>query len=310
MTMDKGDIDNMTKADVNESSSYLISDETDSRLDFGGLFSPRFSNIMPLYSSTHGPTELYTATRYGKRFVLKGLKEQYRSNPIYKMALTKEFEIGILLDHPSIRRTLGFEAVDGLGDVIILEYIDGLTLETLMKSEKLTSASVRSISKQIADGLDYIHTKQVFHRDLKPSNILISHQGHIVKIIDFNLSDSNEFIVLKNPAGSRKYMAPEQLTPDAKPSAASDIYSFGVVTRELAEAGRDDNLADIAAKCSNPDPNKRPQSLSVIKLPTVQSSALRAVSGFLASKVLTYIMICVCLALAALISYLLINPHN
>ena len=168
-------------------SEYLGTDDSASQLDFGELFSNEFTNILPIYSSANGPIEIYTATRYGKRFILKGLKEQYRNDPIYTMNLAKEFEIGIQLDHPNIRRTIGLETVEGIGKVIVLEYVDGCMLESLLEPKYMTSAAARSIVTQIADALRYIHSKQIFHRDLKPSNILVSHQGGVVKIIYFNL---------------------------------------------------------------------------------------------------------------------------
>lgn len=305
--MDKNTSNNINQPDINESSSYLGSLAPDAQLDFSRLFSRQFSNIMPLYSSNHGPAEIYTATRYGKRSVLKGLKEQFREDPIYALALAKEFEIGISLDHPNIRRTLSLETVEGIGEVIVLEYVDGYSLETLISSGELTLYQARHIVEQTANAMAYLHSKQIFHRDLKPSNILVSHHGNVVKIIDFNLSDSDEFIVLKNPAGSRKYMAPEQQDPDARPSAVADIYSFGIVMGELAASTGDQELASVAAKCMNQSPGKRPQSLSQIKLPSSQPSAMQSVSNFLSSKTLTYIMLGICILLSAAIVYMLIN---
>lgn len=304
--MDKDKIDKIHHTDDNETSSYLGSIEADSQLDFSGLFSSRFSNIMPLCTSHVGPTEIYTATRYGKRFILKGLKEQFHDDPIYALALAKEFEIGISLEHPNIRRTLSLETVEGIGQVIVLEYVDGISLESLIASgDDMTVSLARRIVRQIADAMAYLHSKHVFHRDLKPGNILVSHTGDIVKIIDFSLSDSDEFIVLKNPAGSRKYMAPEYLNPGATTSPATDIYSLGVIMTELASATGDNELAGLAAKCSNPDPAKRPKSLAQIKFPSPPTSLLMSLSDILASKSLTYIMLCICIALAASIAYML-----
>ena len=304
-------IENTTDNNVSEeeSSGYLTSDDTADQLDFDGLFSSRFSNIKLIYSSPHGPTEIYAATRYGRRYILKGLKPQYINDPIYNMGLVKEFEIGILMDHSNIRRTLSLEAVEEIGKVIVMEYVDGSSLESLIASGGLTVADGRSIIGQIADALSYIHSKQIFHRDIKPSNILVSHQGNVVKVIDFNLSDSDDFIVLKNPAGSKKYMAPEQLNTDAKPSAAADIYSLGVVMDEIAKLTGDELLAQAAQKCVNKNPNKRPASVSHIKLPVAGRSFAQSLSGFLSSKYLTYALTVICLLLAAFIGWMLLNSY-
>lgn len=286
-----------------DSSSYIGADAT-SQMDFGGLLSRQFTNIVRMYTSPHGVTELYAATRYGKRFVLKALKEEYRNDPIHTLALAKEFEIGIFLEHANIRRTIGLENVEGLGKVIVLEYVDGLPLDKFLASGKISVASARNIASQIVAALGYLHSKQIFHRDLKPANILVSHHGEAVKLIDFNLSDSNDFVVLKNPAGSKKYMAPEQQQTGAVPTVAADVYSLGVVIDELAAAAGDGQLSEIAGKCRQQDPEKRPQAVSQIKLPSSQQT----LSDFLASKTLTWIMLVVCSALLAYIAYKTLNP--
>lgn len=305
--LDKDKNTDLTPHDGGDTSAYLDDGATEAQLDFGGLFSNRFTNVMPLYSSPNGATEIFTATRYGKRFVLKGLKEQYRDDPIYNLALAKEFDIGISLDHPNIRRTLGLETVEGIGRVIVLEYVDGTPLDTLLAAGTLTVADARSIASQTADALGYVHAKQVYHRDLKPANIIVSHHCNVVKVIDFNLSDSDEFVILKNPAGSRRYMAPEQQNLKARPSAVADIYSFGVILDELAAASGDDGLSAIAARCTSHNPDRRPQSVDRIKLPACRPSALQSLSNLLSSKALTYIMLCVCAALAAADAYMLIK---
>lgn len=290
-------------------SAYIGIDNAAAQLDFGELFSHEFTNIRPYYSSPRGPVEIYTANRYGKRYILKGLKQQYRTDPIYTMALAKEFEIGIQLDHPNIRRTIGLEAIEGLGRVIVLEYVDGCSLDTLLTSSVLTISSGRAIAAQIADALHYIHSKQVYHRDLKPTNILVSHNGNVVKIIDFNLSDSEDFIILKNPSGTRHYMAPELLCQDIKPSAVADIYSFGVVVGEIAQTTGDEALAKAVRKCVNDNPDLRPQSVAYIKLPSTRMSVADMLSRLLSSRLLTYILIFV-IAILAVAIIIMLTKHS
>lgn len=307
--MDKYHENTTNPAEDNDSSGYIDGggDELGSQMDFGNLFSNQFGNIRLFYESTSGPTQLYTATRFGKRFVLKCLKDQYRKEPIYNLWLAKEFEIGISLDHPNIRRTIGLEAVPGLGQTIVLEYVDGRSLKSLIEAGNINSATARAIAGQIADALGYIHSKQVYHRDLKPANILVSCQSNAVKIIDFNYSDSDEFVVLKNPAGSKRYMAPEQFEAKARPTAVADIYSFGMVMCELAAAAGDGDLAEMASKCMEPHPQKRPQSVSSISVPKPQSPLRYAISAFLSSKTLTYVLLALCAAFITSIAIML-NP--
>ena len=300
-------IDNQETDD--DTSGYLTTEASSEQLDFDGLFSNRFSNIKLIYSSSRGPTEIYAATRYGRRYILKGLKCQYVNDPIYNLGLVKEFEIGILMDHSNIRRTLSLEVVDGIGKVRVMEYVDGESLESLIASRRMTVDDGRAICRQIADALSYIHRKQIFHRDIKPSNILVAHQDATVKVIDFNLSDSGDYIVLKNPAGSGKYMAPEQMKTDAVPSAAADIYSLGVVMNEIAEVTGDDRLSHLAGKCINPNPKKRPASVSYIVSQLGQPSFVRSLSEIISSGILTYILVTICALLTAFIGWKLLVSY-
>lgn len=216
-----------------------------------------FRDISEFYVSRSGHTRLLTATRFGKRYTLKCLKPDFAYTPVYRQALAKEFEIGLQMDHPHICRTISMEEVAELGTVIVMEYIDGDTLKSLIDSKTLTPDMARRVTEQLADALGYIHCKQIIHRDLKPSNIMITHNGHNTKLIDFSLSDSDYFNVLKCPAGSSGYIAPEQLQPDAKPDIKADIYSFGMVVRDMARLTGDAYLRRIAAACTRRNASER-----------------------------------------------------
>ena len=289
--------------DENDSDSSIHADEESARLDFAGIFSNKFSNISLIYSSSTGATEIHTATRYGKRFALKGLKKDHLDDPISNMCLAKEFEIGISLDHPNIRRTLGLENVDDLGKRIVLEYIDGIRLSEMISEKSISPEKAGAMALQIADAVRYLHGKQIFHRDLKPDNILVAHQGGIVKVIDFNLSDRDDYVILKHPAGSKRYMAPELSEPDAMPTAEADIYSLGVILSDLADASGNRSLARAAALCMHPDPSKRMKGLDMIDA-SYEKEYEKDTWGtqILSSKALTYILSGLCIMLAAFIT--------
>lgn len=298
-------MDNRRIADMPEddTSEYITDGRENPAIDFGGLFSGEFVNIELLYRSEHGPAELWKATRYGRQYVLKGLKAIHREDPIYNLRLAKEFEIGMMLDHPNIRGTLGMETVEGPGRVIVLEYVDGVGLDTLISDGRLSKEEAREVAIQIASALNYVHRKQILHRDLKPANILVSHNGNHVKLIDFNLADGDEFIVLKNPAGSRGYTAPELIEKKTKPSVLSDIYSFGKILEALAAATDDELLRESGEECCNSDPSKRPQSVARIPLPASNPGFKDKIKLALSSKKLTYVLLGICLSLAGAILY-------
>lgn len=151
----------------------------------------------------------------------------YEGTVFYEQALKKEFNIGYQLEHPHICRTLGWESVPSIGCCILLEYVDGVTLKEFMQHGKLTRPVAVKIINELCSALQYIHSKQIVHRDLKPDNILITHNGNNVKLIDFSLSDCDDYDVLKLPAGTRYYLAPEMLQPDVSLDLRADIYSLG-----------------------------------------------------------------------------------
>lgn len=292
-----------------DSSGYIF----DTPNNIAGIPSHDFSNIKLLYSSPNGVFRIFSANRYGKRFLLKSISERYANDPIYNMILAKEFEIGMGLEHPNIRRTIGFENISGIGNAIILEYIDGETLDKALEAGRINPDNIRQVISQLIDAIGYLHSKQVYHRDIKPANILLTYSGSQVKLIDFSLSDSESYIVLKNPAGTRKYLAPEQLESGAKPSTKSDIYSFGVVIKEIAEHLNDQDLLQISKTCCDKNPENRPDSMSRITFPPQKTSDRKTGSG-LGSTKMTYFLLTAILALSIVVGTLayqkLLNNNN
>lgn len=209
------------------------------------------------YASADGYCYLFSFPSYGKLHLLKTLKPGCAGVAFYEKMLQKEFSIGYQLDHPNIRRTLGWENVDGLGHGIVLEYVDGITLRELMDSGKLTRPLSRKLVRELCGALQYMHSKQIVHRDLKPENILITHNGQNVKLIDFSLSDCDDSYLLKVPAGTKRYMAPELLQPASSWDFRCDLYSLGVILREMGVLLHDRRLKRVASVCMQPDKEKR-----------------------------------------------------
>ncbi|MDE6339182.1 MAG: serine/threonine protein kinase [Muribaculaceae bacterium] len=294
--------DSINNNDFDDTSDYIYTGNPLECIDLNKI-SDQFSNIRKIYSSPNNATELHSAIRYGKRYILKGISEDFRNDPIQNLALSKEFEIGLSLDHPNIRQTIGYEKINGLGQVIILEFFDGKPLNEYLRSVNITHQTARSIAIQVASAIKYIHSKGILHKDLKPSNILVSHNGLLVKIIDFNLSDSESFITLKNPAGTKNYIAPELINRTGQPSTASDIYSFGIILKELAAAAKDPDIMKIADRCTDVDPQKRPHLLDEISFPKPDQPVTKSFSHILSSKIMTYVLSIICLSFIVLIYY-------
>lgn len=192
-----------------------------------------FTELQELPS--RGYCGLMKAKRYGRWFLLKYLKPEYRTQAVYQQMLRKEFEILMTLVHPSVMQVIGMEDVQMLGQgkvtCLITEWIDGVTLKEFLATNPNKQERVK-VATEIAEALSYIHSQQIAHRDLKPSNIMVTHNGHNAKIIDFGLADTDAHAILKQPAGTVRYMAPEQMTSSVS-DCRNDIYSFGLILEEL-----------------------------------------------------------------------------
>lgn len=212
----------------------------------------------------HGVYAIYTACRYGRKYFLKSLAAQYAPLPEWQRLLFKEFELGIQLDHPGIARTIGWEPIPGIGEAIVMEYVDGQELRNWLESDKARSKRERlNVAKQLAEAISYIHSLGISHRDLKPDNILITHKGNNAKIIDFGLGDGDDFLVYKQSAGTPSYGAPEQTSGKEYIAATgADIYSLGKILRLLRPGLRYRRLIN---KCLRQDPSRRPAANEVVK---------------------------------------------
>ena len=203
-------------------------------------------------SSSSGLNQVVKVRRQGKWFILKGLKPDYRDQQAYIELLKKEFELGTQLDHPNIVKIFAKEVNPEIGPCIVMEYVDGVTLDEFLAAQPSVAAR-KKVVEQLVDALVYIHGKQTIHRDLKPSNILVTRNGNNVKIIDFGLADADDYAVLKQPAGTLKYMAPEQKEPAVKIDGRADLYAFGLLLKEIFP----NRFKHIAAKCSCADRERR-----------------------------------------------------
>ena len=212
-----------------------------------------------IHTSKDGFNELYRICKSGRFFVYKALKKQYRGNLMYEDLLTKDFNIGFSLTHPGLCQYFGKIRHPEIGNCIVMEWIDGCTLEELISSGHIDKMLAEKIICEICDALGYMHRRQVIHRDLKPENILITHNGQNVKIIDFGLSDADSFAAFKAPAGTKIYASPELLAGEPIDNR-SDIWSLGVIIREMHPYYR-----KVADRCLLRDRAKRFASAEEVK---------------------------------------------
>jgi len=217
------------------------------------------STLKLIHSSERGFCDVFRIDRGGRFRALKCLKPEHRGDPLYENILRKEFEIGYSLDHPNICEYYTYTQIEGLGNCIEMEWVDGRTLEEVITGTQPSKDLTDHILDGICDALSYLHSKQILHRDLKPTNILVTYKGDNVKLIDFGLSDSDTHSILKSPAGTVDYTAPEVLNGGAA-NIRSDIYSLGVIMYRLTR-----KYHRIARKCCESRPSARYSSAAEVK---------------------------------------------
>lgn len=190
---------------------------------------------------------LVKAMRHGQWWMLKGMLPEEADLSVYQEMLRKEFEILVQLQHPNIVRTYDLERVEGIGPCIVMEWVEGQTLEDFLQSAP-TKEQRWKVTGELISALGYLHQKNIVHRDLKPSNIMVTTNGQMVKLIDFGLADSDSFAVLKQSGGTEKYMSPEQ-AQGGSPDVRNDIYSLGLILKQM-ELGS--NMNKIVKRCLKP----------------------------------------------------------
>ena len=200
-----------------------------------GIEEGRFEGVSPVFTEVQLISEgdinfLAKGKRYGRWWLLKGLMPDLSELTQYVEMLHKEFELLMKAQHPGIVQATGLEDVPGLGECIVMEYVEGTTLKEVME-QGLSSRTAARLMDELTDAVAYIHSLGIVHRDLKPSNVIVTQGGH-VKLIDFGLADTRAHAFLKQSAGTERYMSPEQAA-GGKPDARNDIYSLGVIMQGM-----------------------------------------------------------------------------
>ncbi|HEY5121894.1 MAG TPA: serine/threonine-protein kinase [Acidimicrobiales bacterium] len=140
--------------------------------------------------------------------------------------------------HPGLIRLLdtGFAGDQAF---LVMEFVDGPTLATLLRDGPLSSRMTADLGARLAEALSYVHARGIVHRDVKPSNVLMSDDGE-AWIGDFGIArlhDASTFTATGTTMGTVSYMAPEQLENHGVGPAA-DIWSLGIVLLECLTGQR------------------------------------------------------------------------
>ncbi|MEZ4448966.1 MAG: serine/threonine-protein kinase [Nannocystaceae bacterium] len=221
------------------------------------LFGPRSAEFTALghirvegWLGSGGMGEVYLGLdeRLGRRVALKTLSHLGQLSGERRQRFEREARVLASLDHPNICRLYGL--VEGEhGDVLVLEYVKGVSLRTLCGT--MPRGDALRLLRTLGEVLAATHAAQIVHRDLKPDNLMVTDDGAL-KVLDFGVArlgdDANPTVAsTRAPSttltetgdlmGTLAYMAPEQLHR-ADVTSAADCYAFGLVMVELLTGQR------------------------------------------------------------------------
>jgi hypothetical protein len=143
--------------------------------------------------------------------------------------LKQEIVLARRLTHRNVVRLYEFYQ-DGGQPFLTMELLSGRTLAEI-PPHRLTAQAALPILAQIAGALAEVHRCGIIHRDVKPQNIMLTADG-VVKLMDFGIAQPSGVDAKPSNFCTPRYAAPE-VVAGLEPTPASDIYSFGMVAREL-----------------------------------------------------------------------------
>jgi len=154
----------------------------------------------------------------------------------------KENDLLRALRHPGIVRRFGLLKDDKMGWCILLEYIEGETLDVHLRrfsDNRLPLPRAAQVVREIAEAIQYIHGQGVVHRDLKPQNVMIRKDDGRAVIMDFGIgkwtdeSNTQALTMSGMRVGTPRYMSPEQAKADGPVGPSADVYSLATILFEM-----------------------------------------------------------------------------
>jgi len=238
-----------------------------------------------------GMGEVYLAedAKPNRKVAIKLLPAHSNASEQANMRLLREARAAANLDHPNICSI--YEVGEEKNrNFIIMQYVEGETLDSRMKRQPLSLSDALNIAVEIADALSEAHKAGIIHRDIKPQNIIVNQRG-AVKVMDFGLakivqqaveSEAETEALLSEPGailGTVPYMSPEQVRGLSLDSR-SDIFSFGVVLYEMLtgrQPFRSESTAATASAILTVDPQPLARFLrdAPVELERIVTKALR-----------------------------------
>lgn len=175
-----------------------------------------------------------TDTLLRRSVAIKMLHPHLLRDATFMERFKNEAVLSAQLNHPNVAVLYNLLS-DRSDNLMVMEYINGTTLDALLKKQgKLSIENTLKMVMQALDGLHHAHRKDILHRDIKPANLMLTQDGD-VKLMDFGIArlvGSQRLTRADRVVGTLEYMAPE-LLDRVEPSVQSDLYAIGVLLYEL-----------------------------------------------------------------------------
>jgi eukaryotic-like serine/threonine-protein kinase len=211
----------------------------------GSLVDGRYKITEVMAAGSMG--SVYRAERVpvGKLVAVKFLHASYANDSEFQARFDRETRVMGKLNHPNCVSVVDFGVWEG-EPYLVMDFVDGITLRSMIDKGPLEPANALSIARQILSGLAHAHAQDVFHRDVKPANVMISEEighGQRVRILDFGLARlqgnvGRDATQTNMVVGTPNYMAPEQTVPGGSVDGRTDLYAVGVVLYEMITGHR------------------------------------------------------------------------
>jgi serine/threonine protein kinase len=172
-------------------------------------------------------------TKLERTVAIKLLPAHLLTSKDDRARFNREAKAAAALNHPNIATVYEINEYEGK-PFIVMEYVEGKTLNDVLEKELFKLKDAISIAIQVAEGLKAAHAKNIVHRDIKSGNVLVSKDGQ-AKILDFGLAKtamSTKLTKMGSTLGTVAYMSPEQISTQSV-DHRTDLWSLGVVIFEM-----------------------------------------------------------------------------